>query len=67
MVSFAALAPAPTELNLPSVGSEGTLLDRCGSTAGATLVTGSLQRDLRLEAVRPRAAPPSRSLKPVKC
>ena len=60
--------PAPSEqLSLPSVGSEATLLDRYGSTAGATVDTGSLQQDLRLEAVRPRAAPPSQSLKAVKC
>jgi hypothetical protein len=45
---------------------EAPLLDRYGSTAGATVDTGSLQQDLRLEAVRPRAAPPSLSLKAVK-
>ena len=55
------------ELSLPSVGSEeATLLDRCGPTAGATVDRGSFQRELRLEAVRPRAAPPSLSLKVVK-
>ena len=45
---------------------EAPLLDRYGSTAGATVDTGSLQQDLWLEAVRPRAAPPSLSLKVVK-
>ena len=52
---------------LAKVSARATLLDRCGSAAGATVDTGSLQQDLRLEAVRPRAAPPSKSLKPVKC
>ena len=58
--------PHNNRVSLPSVGLETTLLDRNGSTAGATVDTGSLQRDLRLEAVRPRAAPPSLSLKAVK-
>ena len=52
---------------LAKVSARATLLDRCGSAASATVDTGSLQQDLWLEAVRPRAAPPSLSLKAVKC
>ena len=55
------------QLSLLHLSVLATLLDRCGPTAGATVDRGSLQQDLWLEAVRPRAAPPSLSLKAVKC
>ena len=61
------LHPYNFRVSLPSVGSEATLLDRCGPTAAANRDTASFQRDLWLQAARPRAAPPSLSLRAVKC